>query len=106
KITRKELFGITKEMERLRREADEMPATIGDAFTLLRNSMLLWIGGMDQASQSSAKVAEAIILIADNFGTLADTALNVATILAGAFAGKALVTVITMTGRAVTSIAA
>lgn len=106
KITRKELFDITKQMEQLRKEADEMPATVGDAFTLLRNSILEWVGGMDQASQSSAKVAEAIILVADNFGELADAALNVATILAGALAGKALTLVVTAAGNAVTSVAA
>lgn len=104
KITRTELFGITKEMEKLRKEADEMPATISDAFQLMRNAILLWVGGMDQASQSSAKVAEAIIFVADNFGTLADAALNLSTVLAGALAGKALVSVITMSGTVVTSI--
>src|SRR5690606_20412296 len=83
---------ITGQMSKLRDEADGMKATIGDAFTLLRNSMLEYVGGADEAAGASARIANAIILLADNFDAVANAALNVATVLVGALAGRALVT--------------
>lgn len=66
KITGKEIFGITTQLERLREEADSMPATIGDAVVLFGNAMLEMVGKMDQAVDGSSRVAEAIIWAADN----------------------------------------
>ncbi len=106
KITRKELFGITKELEKLRIEANGMPATVADAFGQLNNAVLQWVGGMDQASGASVKVAEHILSIADNFGALADVALNLATILGTALAGRAIGQLITSAGAGVTAIGA
>lgn len=106
KITRDKLFGITNELEKLRKEADAMPATVADAFGQLNNSVLLWVGGMDEASGASAKLASAILSLADNFGTVADVALDLATILGGALAGRAIVGLIGATGTAITSVGA
>ena len=106
KITRKELFGITKELEKLRKEADGMPATVADAFGQLNNAILQWVGGMDQASGMSANVATAILSVADNFGEVADAALQLATILTGALAGRAMGQLITSAGAGVTAIGA
>jgi len=106
KITRKELFGITKELEKLRREAEGMPATVADAFGQLNNAVLQWVGGMDQASGMSANVATAILSVADNFGAVADAALQLATILTGALAGRAMGQLITSAGAGVTAIGA
>ncbi|MBB4000970.1 tape measure protein [Aurantimonas endophytica] len=74
---------LTGNLELLQEQAESMPATIGDAFTLLRNSLLEWIGGMDQATGTSARLAEAIIYLGDNIGVIARVA---------AVAGVALVT--------------
>ncbi len=90
KITTKEMYGVTSQLEKLREEADGMAATIGDAMQLLRDSMLQYVGGADQASQTSARLAEQIIKLADNFGDVADVAVELATVLAGALAGRAV----------------
>lgn len=90
KITTKDMAGVTSQLEKLRKEADSMAATVGDAMRLLKDALLLYVGGADQASQISAKLAESIITVADNFGTVADTALQLAAIIAGALTGRAI----------------
>src|SRR5690606_23642254 len=90
KITTTEMYGVTSQLEKLRKEADSMAATVGDAMQLLRDAMLQYVGGADQASQMSAKLAQGIISVADNFGTVADTALQLATVIASALTGKAI----------------
>lgn len=90
KITTKDMAGVTSQLEKLRKEADSMQATVGDAMQLLRDAMLQYVGGADQASQMSARLAESIIAVADNFGTVADTALQLATVIAGALTGRAI----------------
>lgn len=77
---------LTGNLELLQEQAESMPATIGDAFTLLRNSLLEWIGGMDQASGASARLAEAIIMVGDNISVIARIAVVAGVALATAFA--------------------
>lgn len=60
--------GLTSQLETLREEADSMPATIGDAFVLLNNSILGAVGRFDEMSGASSRVAEAIIWVADAIG--------------------------------------
>ncbi|WP_161601135.1 tape measure protein [Neoaquamicrobium microcysteis] len=90
KITTRDMAGVTSELEKLRKEADSMPATIGDAMQLLRDAMLQYVGGADQAAGASAALAEKIILLADNFTGVADTALQFATIVISALTGRAI----------------
>ncbi len=61
-------------LEKLREEAAEMPATIGDAFTRLRTNLTAFIGQMDQATGASQRVSAAIMLVADNLGVIARAA--------------------------------
>ncbi|WP_312619031.1 tape measure protein [Agrobacterium pusense] len=56
-------------------------ATIGDAFTRLKNQMMEYVGGSDSAFGASAKLNEAIGLLSNNIGAVADAAI----IMAGAF---------------------
>jgi len=81
---------LTSQMETLRKEADGMQATIGDALTLLRNSFLEYVGGADQAAGASANIAQAIIMVADNLDTVANAAVFAATAITGALAGRAM----------------
>ena len=67
-VIRKALLG---NLELLRAEADSMPATIGDAFTLIGNAALRLVGTWDQMVGASATVAGALILVADNLERLA-----------------------------------
>lgn len=73
-------------LEKLREEAAEMPATIGDAFTRLRTNLTAFIGQMDQATGASQRVSAAIMLVADNLGVIARAAAVAGVALATAFA--------------------
>lgn len=81
---------LTSQMQTLRDEADGMQATIGDAMQLLQNSFLEYVGGADQAAGASARIAESIILVADNMDTVANAALFAAQAIIGALAGRAM----------------
>ncbi len=106
KITTKDMYGVTSQLEKLRKEADSMPATVGDAIQILKDAFLQYVGGADQASQTSAKLAENIILLADNIGTAADTALQFATIVISALSGRALFGMVAALPAASTSVMA
>jgi lambda family phage tail tape measure protein len=79
-VIRRALLG---NLERLRKEADAMPATIGDAFTLLGNAALQLVGRWDKMAGTSAAVAAAIILLADNLEHLAAIGIAFAGFMAG-----------------------
>ena len=62
---------LISNLELLREEADSMPATIGDAFTLIGNAALQLVGTWDQMVVASSTVAAALIGLADNMERLA-----------------------------------
>ena len=95
---------LSSQMEKLRKEADAMPATIGDGFTLLNNALLEYVGNADSATGVSAKVADALIVIADNFDKVADAGLQVAAVLAGVLVGRSLAQMIRTLGLAGTAL--
>ena len=70
-------------LELLREEADSMPATIGDAFTLIGNAALQLVGSWDQLLGASSTVASVLILVADNIERLASVAIAFAGFMAG-----------------------
>ncbi len=55
-------------LEKLRAEAAEMPATIGDAFTRIQTNLTAFIGQMDKAAGVSETVAGVLLALADNIG--------------------------------------
>lgn len=61
---------LLKNMAKLREEAESMPATIGDGFTLIANALLQTIGIFDQANGLSETLAESLIWVADNMKRL------------------------------------
>ncbi|CAA2142744.1 tape measure protein [Hyphomicrobium sp. ghe19] len=94
KITASVIYNaLTKRMETLRAEAEKMPATIGDALMIMRNSLMQTIGVFDQNNKLSESLATAIIGIADSMSVLVKAAVGVAAIFAGrlvaAYAGAA-----------------
>lgn len=70
-------------LELLREEADSMPATIGDAFTLMGNAALRLVGIWDALLGSSSSVAESIIFLSDNLERAAAYAIALGGVLAG-----------------------
>ncbi len=70
-------------LELLREEADSMPATIGDAFTLIGNAALQLVGTWDQVFVASSMVSTALIAVADNMERLAAIGIAFAGFMAG-----------------------
>lgn len=66
KITGEDLIaGPTKSLERLREEAEEMPATVGDAFQRIQTNFAALVGRVDQATASSENFALQMVGLAD-----------------------------------------
>lgn len=84
-------------LETLREEADSMPATIGDAFTLVGNAVLTLVGNFDKATGASAAVASAIIMVADNLQLLLSIGLATAAFFAARYAVSIGVVAVTST---------
>lgn len=84
----------------LREQADGMPATIGDAFTLLQNSVLTAVGSFDKAHGISLALSSAIISLADNLDIVGKAAIITASAF-GALAAVNLVTSIMASAKAV-----
>lgn len=83
-------------LETLREQAAEMPATIGDAFVRIQTNLLATIGSFDQTVGASGALAEVLILIADNMDRVITTAGTAAvafgTYYVGGLAAAALAT--------------
>lgn len=101
KITGRDVVqALSSQMEKLRKEAEAMPATISDGIQLLRNALLEYVGNADQATGVSAKISEALVIMADNFDKTADVALQLAAVIAGALIGRSLLKMISTLGLA------
>ncbi|MEO1960063.1 MAG: tape measure protein, partial [Paracoccus sp. (in: a-proteobacteria)] len=70
-------------LTRLREEADSMPATIGDTFTLIGNAALRMVGTWDRMMGTSSAVADVLIMVADNLERLASICIAFAAFMAG-----------------------
>lgn len=88
---------LTSQMEVLRKEAEEMPATIADGWTLIGNSSMELVGRIDKAFGTSEGIAGIMVDAADamtasidplidNMGTIQDMAVLTATVVAGRYA--------------------
>lgn len=72
KITSDVIYNaLVGSMGALRDEAASMPATMGDAFTLMGNSILTLVGSFDQVTGASATMATGIIKVSDGIKYLA-----------------------------------
>lgn len=72
KITSDVIYNaLVGSMGALRDEAASMPATMGDAFTLMGNSILTLVGSFDQVTGASAAMATGIIKVSDGIKYLA-----------------------------------
>lgn len=77
KITREVMLGLAGQLETLRQEAEDMPATIGDGFTLLKDRLLQMVGSFDQSIGASAGLATAMVMLSDNLDAVAAAAVAV-----------------------------
>ncbi len=93
KITRDVMIGVTSQMEKLREEAADMPATIADGQTILGDSLLQLVGRVDQAVGASGGLAEVMVGVGDTITALTpaivDLAVSVSNGLGGALTALA-----------------
>jgi tape measure domain-containing protein len=61
------ITALISQMEKLRKEAEAMPATVGDGMQLLADATFEYIGRLDQATGASGGLANVLIGLADNF---------------------------------------
>ncbi len=66
-------------------------STIQDAFTRIENEFIAYVGTAGQAEGATQGLIEALNYVADNFKDISNTVVQFSAILAGAFAGKAIV---------------
>jgi lambda family phage tail tape measure protein len=88
--TRTVFEALTSQTQKLASEADKMSATISDAFVILRNSLLEYIGSVDQASGATGGIAQAIIFLADNLAILVKLLTAVTLLFAARFVAPIL----------------
>ncbi len=72
-----------------------MPLTIGQALEIARTKWMMFLDDFDDTYDISGKIASAIMLVANNLDVIAETAVRLGVLLAGAFAGKAIASVVT-----------
>jgi lambda family phage tail tape measure protein len=65
---------LTGELEKLREEAESMPATISDAMVLLKNSLTQYVGQLNEANGVTSVFTDGIIFAADHIGSIAAAA--------------------------------
>lgn len=79
-------------------------ATIADSFTRLNNEFTAYIGLADNSNGASAKLVEALGLLADNFSQTADAVVTFSAVLIGAFTGRAIGGAVVGLGQAIASL--
>lgn len=77
---------LLAQLEQLREEADEMPATIGDAFIRLQNRLMQVVGQMDEKLGASSAIVKGIDYITQNLENIIPVLSGLAVALAIAFA--------------------
>ena len=77
---------IATQQQALREEFAKLPPTVGQAFTVLRNAALQWIGDLDSAKGATRDLADAILFLADNLQTVANLLLTGAKLWLGYYA--------------------
>jgi tape measure domain-containing protein len=63
--TQRVIPALLSQMEKVSKEAERMPATIGDGFLLLRDAIFQTVGRMDQATGATGALANVLVSAAD-----------------------------------------
>ena len=89
---------LINNFDELRAQAETMPATVGDGFTLLRNELMRYLGETDQALGASERMAQAIINLSDNMDVLVPAVALVAAGLGVGYVSSAVAATAAATG--------
>ncbi|MCC5904088.1 MAG: tape measure protein [Halomonas sp.] len=112
--TEKVFEALTSQMEVLRKEAEDMPATIEDGWTRIGNASQELVGRVDRAFGASEGVAGVMVdasdvirasidPLIDNLDTIGDTATLVAAVIAGRYAASFATATTSMIAKTVAS---
>ena len=97
KITSDVMYGaLAGSLEKVRAEAEAMPATIGDGMLLLGDSIKQTIVQFDQMFGISSKLSDGLVWLADNIKVVGVVAVGAGTALAIAFAPSILASVLAL----------
>lgn len=97
KITSDVMYGaLAGSLEKVRAEAEAMPATIGDGMLLLGDSIKQTIVQFDQMFGISSKLSDGLVWLADNIKVIGVVAIGAGTALAIAFAPSILASVLAL----------
>lgn len=69
---------LLEQGEKLDAEFSEIPVTVGQAFTTLRNQVMVYIADADDATEATAKLAAGVVDLSENLDTVANVGLAVA----------------------------
>lgn len=90
-ISNREYFnGVLAGLPVIERMAANTEQSIGQAFVKINNAITRYIGQTDESLSASQRLVSGLNALADNFDQTADVALKVASVLAGALAGRAI----------------
>ncbi|MFN4295087.1 MAG: tape measure protein, partial [Thermoflexales bacterium] len=71
-LTTAELLKLTTQLDRIRKDAENIPATVGDAFQRLTNSAKLWVADSERVGVATRALIAVIDFAAEHFGKLVD----------------------------------
>ncbi|MEQ1956017.1 tape measure protein [Mesorhizobium yinganensis] len=87
-----------KGLPQLRQQAAGAAQTIEQGYTKIENALTRYIGQTDSSLGASQRLVQGLNALADNFDETADTALQLASIIAGALVGRSLAGLIAKLG--------
>lgn len=103
KLVVKDLIGaLIDGGDQVERIFKKMPATIGEAFVVLRNSMLEYVGNLDKAYGASKSFMDLLASMSRNLDNVANGALVVGAALLGAFGGGVITSIAALAARLAT----
>lgn len=90
-VTSKEFFAaFLKGSGELAKQAASASTTFGQAFQKIENAFTKYIGQTDESLGASRRLIVGLEALANNFGTVADVAINFASILAAGLLGRSI----------------
>jgi tape measure domain-containing protein len=89
KVTSQEFFkALLSQSDELAATFAQTSPTIGQAFTVLRNNLTKFVGGLADSTGASAVLAGGLLLLADNLGLVAAAAATAGVALLAMYGGK------------------
>lgn len=99
KLTSEEIFkAILSGQGKIEGAFKATNSTIAEGFTMVSNAMIQYVGTSDASLGVTSQLVAGLTILADNFDTVADGALQVATVIAGALIGRSLIGMIRTLG--------